>query len=477
MTVSALAAGGATSAVLPADASRRRLLVVSYHFPPAVAIGGRRWQRMSHFAAERGWGVDVIANDVLARHTANPGSLGVPADLRVFGVAGAEPWLDAFTREAKSLFLRLRPGARPEPGPEPGRRRPGTPGQPRSYPRSEVRWTADIASISRAWHAWRAVRSEWTWAGVAARVAAGVVDPGVHRAVVSCGPPHGVHEAGRRIAAAAGLPFVMDMRDPWSLQQRLVDGVASPLWYRMAERSERRAVARSALVVCNTGPAAEAMRAAHPGARVIAVMNGMDEVEVPVPPLTDRFVLGYAGSVYLDRDPAPLFRAAASVVEELGLSPERFGIEFIGHNSTYDGRSLEEIAAAEGVGAHFRLGHSRPHREAMEFLAGCAMLVSLPQDSTLAIPSKVFEYLQFPAWVLAMTDRPSATASVLEGTGADIVAPHDTEALTRAIRTRYLQFAGGERPEPLGRDPRLTRRHQAGVFLDALEEVTGRGSR
>jgi glycosyltransferase involved in cell wall biosynthesis len=266
----------------------------------------------------------------------------------------------------------------------------------------------------------------------------------------------------------------MDMRDPWSLQQRLTYGVASPLWFRIAERDEKAAVARAALVVCNTEPAADAMRARYPAKRVITAMNGIDEGELPPSTVGTRFILGYAGSIYLDRDPRPLFRAVAGVVRQRSLDPGRFGVEFIGYADRYEGQSLEDIARDEGVADFVRIGAPRPHHQAMEFLASCTMLVSLPQDSSMAIPSKVFEYLRFPAWLLAMAEPGSATARVLAGTGADVVPPADVGAIAAAIGHRYDAFAAGERPAPLGTDPGLTRRHQGGLLLDALEELTGR---
>ncbi len=216
------------------------------------------------------------------------------------------------------------------------------------------------------------------------------------------------------------------------------------------------------------------MRARYPEARVLTVMNGMDEGELPPSTVGERFVLGYAGSIYLDRDPRPLFRAVARVVRERSLDPGRFGVEFIGYASRYEGQSLDDIAREEGMASFVRTGAPRPHAEAMRFLASCAMLVSLPQDSTMAIPSKVFEYLRFPAWLLAMADPGSATARVLAGTDADVVSPEDVGAIAAAVGRRFDAFAAGRRPAPLGTDPRLTRRHQGGVLLDALDEISGR---
>ena len=49
--------------VAAAGTDRRRLLLITYSFPPDQAIGALRWQKLAGFAAERGWGLDVVALD------------------------------------------------------------------------------------------------------------------------------------------------------------------------------------------------------------------------------------------------------------------------------------------------------------------------------------------------------------------------------------------------------------------------------
>src|SRR4029450_7018638 len=128
------------------------------------------------------------------------------------------------------------------------------PGPP---PRHEVRWSRKdlVDELRRAYYAWDDYRRQRRWAEAAARLGAQLLERGVHGAVVSCGPPHMVHEAARHLSAAKGLPLVIDLRDPWSLLQRIPESVASPVWYSLAARYERRAVADAALTVAKHGTA------------------------------------------------------------------------------------------------------------------------------------------------------------------------------------------------------------------------------
>lgn len=459
-----------------------RLLLISWHFPPGQGAGALRWQKLAVHAAERGWGLDVVTAHPDCLASADTSRLReLPPGTRVFGVrAPRRPLRDAgdgVRRGAGGLRRAVQgaaPASRSAVAPSPLHPLVPAPDDGLAW-RGDLRWSASPAAIARAIRAWRAFADEEAWARAAGRAAESILHPSLHRAVVTCGPPHMVHPAGARIARNAGLPLVMDMRDPWSLAPATLRATGSPLWYALARRHERAAVDAAALVVANTAAAADALRDAYPHAaeRIIAVMNGCDD-EPPPPRREDaRFVIAYAGSIYIDRDPRALFRAAARVVRETGIGPERFGMEFMGHAESFGGAPLRALARAEGVGACVAVHPRRPRAEALRMLAGASVLLSLPQGVDLAIPSKLFEYMQFPAWVLAMAAPGSATERLLRGTPADVVAPGDEEGLARAIRTRLAQWTAGERPRPINADGRFGRRRQAEILFDAIEARTG----
>jgi glycosyltransferase involved in cell wall biosynthesis len=250
-----------------------------------------------------------------------------------------------------------------------------------------------------------------------------------------------------------------------------------------AAAAERRVVRDAALVVANTVPVRDAMRRQYPdrAARIIAVTNGFDrEPDRDRPSSGDRaaadggrFTIAYAGTIYLDRDPRPLFRAAARVIEMRCLDRDAFAIEFMGAVADYDGASLDTLAAECGVRGYVHLHPPAPRDEALTFMERAAMLVVLPQDSDLAIPAKLFEYARASAWVLALAGPGSATAQLLRGTDADVVAPGSVDLIAHAIDRRFVQFARGERARPLSRFEFLSREAQANLLFGALEALAG----
>src|SRR5438093_13637311 len=91
----------------------------------------------------------------------------------------------------------------------------------------------------------------------------------------------------------------------------------------------------------------------------------------------------------------------------------------------------------------------------------------------MAIPAKIFDYLQFDAWLLALADDGSATEQLLRGSTADVVAPDASDTIAGLLHLRYLQHLRGEWPERLATDTRYSRREQANRLSRSLEAMTG----
>ncbi|MFN2400264.1 MAG: hypothetical protein ABR543_16750 [Gemmatimonadaceae bacterium] len=461
----------------------RRLLLISYAFPPEPSVGSLRWEKMSRFASERGWGLDVITVDPADIPAPDYRRLKeLPPGVRLYGVPAPRLAFKTLERSALALVRSFRGNSRSL---ATATEKPAGAAtadlRPASLVRDGIRWTIGRPrDYRRAYHALSNYAFYGRWARDAAELALSVIESGVHQAVVTSAPPHMAHEAGRRVSHATGLPFVMDMRDPWRLVEVVSEDVASPVWLWLATRYEQKAVRQASLIVANTEPCRQAMARTYPesAGKIIAVMNGYDDEPLPPARHSGRFTIAYAGGLYWGRDPRPLFAATARVVRDLGLTPEQLGLDIIGHVEGEGGVSLSEIARAEGVTDYVRAGPPRPRKEALEFLAQATMLVNFDvAENNLVIAAKVFEYMRFEAWLLLLTRPGSAPDLLLRDSGADVVRPDDVDGIETVLRKRYEMHRRGLRPTPIARNGRFSRRHQAGILLDAIEKITGEPDR
>ena len=458
----------------PIRKDRRRILLISYHFPPAETAGALRWQKLAAPLSAAGWSLDVVTLDPADVTRSGQNALeSLPSDTRVFGVPEGQFRTRKVSRSLSRRLKALRRAQSRTSGPmdagPPASSRPG------SLHRTEIGWRPIGESVRRAYGAAFKLNLERGWARQAARVAAAILAAGLrHDAIVTCGPPHTVHLAGLRLRRATGIPFVVDMRDPWRFLERIPEAIASPVWLGISRFLEERCLREADLVVANTEPAAELLRRTYPGkGPFIAVRNGSDivrsEVEAPAGP----FRVVFAGSIYLDRDPHPLFEASARLISERHLTPDDFRVLFVGNVTEFDGRPVRELAASAGIADYVTLRDAVPREELGGILGQASVLVSLPQDSHLAIPSKIYEYAEFPAWLLAISAPGGATGRLLTGTAADLVTPGSPDELYGALARRFTEHSAGRRPRPLAEDPRFQRSRQAVRLLTALEAIAG----
>jgi hypothetical protein len=215
------------------------------------------------------------------------------------------------------------------------------------------------------------------------------------------------------------------------------------------------------------------MRAVYPAAagKIQVIRNGCDDDPLPTPTRDSCFRIRFAGSIYMDRDPRLVFRAASRVIREKELQPGQLQFELIGDAHSFAGTSTMQIAKEEGIADYVTVGGLVPRKEVFEFLAGATILLSLPQDSDFAIPAKIYEYMRFDAWMLVLARPGSATAQVLRDTDADVVEPADLDEITRVLRLRHEQFANGIHPKAVAHDGRFDRKVQAEKLVGYINEI------
>ncbi len=446
----------------------RRLLLVSATYPPSAEVGALRWQKIAQSAHARGWTIDVILidpTDPSIRETARldavpPGARLYDVPLRDVPIQRAEHGVRRALRQWRSRST-VSSGAKEGTSPLAAAGGPG-----------RAAHAGPVGRLLRAYRT-RVFFAQWNnWASRAAEVGTALAREVSYDAIVSSGPPHFAHDAARQIAASARRPLVIDLRDPWFSDDVEPPGMRGSTWRDLTAADERRAVEAAALVVVNTDSCRALMVERYPerATRILTVMNGADADVKPAGALGPGFIISHTGSLYSGRDPRILFRAVATVVERLALTPGDLHIHFMG-DDVYEGRPLQALAAECGVAEFTVVESRRPRAEALALIQSSAMVVLLPQQHLHSVPGKVFEYVQLAAWPLVIADAGSATEMLLRDSGADVLAPDDVDGLAGAIERRYRAFRDGVRPTPLNADGRFDRERQTTRLLDALDHL------
>lgn len=424
----------------------RTVLVVAYHYPPDTAVGSMRTHRFVRYLSEFGWRPVVLT----VRHGAQRSENGVIRARMLPGVRQAVRW-------AKGLLARG--GA--EPAVDDGECSPG-------YA------APDASQVSKPHRTLYALmwlpddRQGWFAPAVAAGVR-GVLRSGA-QVVYSSGPPWTCHVVGLTVAVLTRRPLVADFRDPW------VDNPAKPAFVRTrwSDRAdlamERMVVRRAAAVVCTTHALRQEMAARHrgvPDSRFVVVSNGFDPrelTEIPSAVRTnqDEVVMAYAGTLYGERDPRPLFRAA-SAVRANGARP--FRIIFMGQCDRATGLPVAQMVRDYDLEDCVELTGQLPRSECLKRLSEADILLLFAMRQPAQVPAKLYEYIGLGKPVLALAEVGSETARELYEAKAGVAADAgDNEAVKTALK---LAVAG----ELSGSPPEVRCRYDGRVLTGRLAEV------
>ena len=462
-------------ATLKLSSAEKRFLLISPAFPPSSYVGALRWQKMLPFLDRAGWYADVatIAPDAL--DVPDTSRLReIPGSARVFSIPQRDPAFVRALRGVKSASRRIGSAMRPAAGKSMAADEP---------PDGMTRRLEECLAITRPTLRQRfMMRLEQSQADLWAEDVEQLVRTqsltGV-RAVVSSGPPHYAHIAGRRVAAMLSVPLILDLRDPWAHLLEHPASVGCAQYIQWLRTEERRAFAAARWIVANTTVSTERYREAHPdlSLRLETVWNGADSD--PIPPVSrpnTPFIMAYAGSMYHGRTPVGVFAALSRVVKRLGLSPGDIRFELMGVVGHVDGIPTMDLARHEGVDQYVVLRPNGKRDEARRFLASAHMLVSLPWPGGEQVPAKIYEYADFPAELLVLAEPDTAPAFRLAGTSALVVASEDGPGIELAIEEAFARHRSGEQAMPANAGGLLSREREANKFAALLDRTVDAGA-
>jgi glycosyltransferase involved in cell wall biosynthesis len=392
--------------------SLRKVLLVTYHFPPSAASGTFRLLGFARHLPRAGWEPIVVAPPQTPWEPTDPELARlVPSDVVVRSV----PY-------------------------------------PAGAPKVLRRYLPQLIWLPRAWSACRAL-----------------VDEHHPEAVLTTGPPHWVHLLGLCLRRSFGIPWVADFRDPWLTNSHVHLGTVERFF---ARRAEKRVFAEADALIANAPNAGRLLQAALPAQadKVVTLTNGFDPEEFPDVPVSPAgpIRLVHAGELYLGRDPIPLLDALAGYNQRPGVRHAR--LEVIGRN--YLPVNLTDEIRRRGLQDHVTMTGQLPYREALNAMARAGILVLFDTPGrTLGVPAKLYEYFGTRRPILALADANGDTAHVLRDSGVlyRLASPRDAgqiqQALIELAEHVTEQPARGSVQGPLRRYTRASLAGELGALL------------
>lgn len=421
----------------------RRVLVVSYHFPPDGSVGGLRWGGLTKYLARRGWEVHVVTAAEQKLLPSEPG-------LHIHRCVSGYSLNDAYNAVAARLRSLIRRGRHGQAASLPSAAPPSTGDKTKSpYASSStgiVGWLRTNLSALMAFPDWGQ-----GWIFPAASMARRLMSEREFDVVVSSGPPHSAHLAATLACFDDPRKLVVDMRDPWAAL--IHESWAHPVYNSAATRGlvrglERLIFRRARAVVANTAEFAKQLRDTYPGLRAEHISNGIDPERLPVPETRyPGLSIAYAGTLYLGRDLSPVVRAIRRFIDAHPNVEPPIKLRVAGNmDATLETRFRSEITGA-GLDDLVEIHGPLPNAEAMRIMNRSHVGLVLAQGQPTQIPAKIYECVGMGLHTLVIAESTSAAAREAERVGAIALESTDIDGIARVFERAWSD--GDARTKPL----------------------------
>ena len=431
----------------------RRILFISYYFPPESSSGVHRALNFVRHLPSRGW-LPTVLTAAPHRYSADsvldPDLLNrVPAGVTVVRTGGPQ----ILPRRAAQNVEDRREGLAAK----------------RRWPFNGLRRVKQLQQVNVLVRGWLALPDDkigWLpWAVVRGWCALRATR---HEAIVVTGGPWTAFVVGWMLARLTRLPLVLDYRDPWTANPH---GPARPEQRRRIEATiERRIMRAASAIVANTAELRDLLVAMAPDvapARFVTITNGFDPEMLASVRETPRargrsttFV--HTGHVYRHRSPEGLFRALAELRSSGELRDESVQILFVGDSDI----DLTALANRYEVGSIVQVRPHVSHRESLELLRTTDVVLLIQTGTQLQVPAKVYEYIGAGKPILALTDSKAIARLIREMRLGAVCLPSDTASIRSALRQSLERSAG-----PFDVAPEASRRFRADAIVDQLTAV------
>lgn len=424
-----------------------RAVLIAYYYPPLIGIASERAAAMTRHLPAFGWEAVVVTPREGFYHRAPELSAPPASVIRT-------PSIEV-SRALRGVHGRVRPGGDDASGDELRAIEVKGPA------RAARRLVRELVYVPDAQVGWIPFAT-----GAATRTLRGFDGPKV---VFSTSVPYSAHFAAMATARASGVPWVAELRDPWSTG--VAPGRTSSALRSWIDRTmEGRVLLRADHVVVTSESTRSQLLAAVPALRgddISVVTNGFEPPpELPGPRPEEAMTMLYAGTVAPGEDTAPVLSALDHVH---ALHPGAFELHVVGP-------SLGWEPAGESR-PWLRLDGLVSPERARELMASSSVLLLVQAHPAYAtiIPGKAFEYIGARRPVVAAVARGTELEALLRRyADARFVDPGTPTEIIAAVERLLEEHRSGRLQEP--RVPQsliagLERRAQTRRLAEIFERV------
>jgi glycosyltransferase involved in cell wall biosynthesis len=261
--------------------------------------------------------------------------------------------------------------------------------------------------------------------------------------IVTSGPPHSLHLIGLELKQKLALKWFADFRDPWTTigyhkSLRLSSFAAKK------HKALEHQVLNTADTIIVTSKTTKTEFQAITTKPIAVITNGYDTEEVEKQTLDSKFTLAHIGSFLSERNPLILWESLVELINEIPDFKSHLEVKLIGAVS----QEVLETITQFGLNSYLNnLGYVS-HSEAIAHQRKSQVLLLIEidsEDTKSIIPGKLFEYMVSNRPIIAIGPNGSDFAEIITETNTGVFFDYSEKMkLKSVILDFYKQFLEGK---------------------------------
>lgn len=434
---------------------QKKILIITYYWPPAGGPGVQRWLKFAKYLPEFGWKPVVYTPENPSYPLLDDSLMkDVPKDVEIVKTKIWEPY---------QLAEKLN--------------------------KSNKKFKAGQFDVGKN-QSWKSRLSIWVrgnffipdarvfWVKPSVTFLEQYLKENKIEVVVTSGPPHSLHLIGLNLKKKLPyLKWIADFRDPWTEISYYKHLKLTKSSDRKHKKLESEVFRNADITLATSYTDAENFR--KNGANSFCITNGFDEsdsqkttysnTQTPKNSNTAAFTLSYIGVLEQLRNPENLWKALNELIHQNPDFAENFVLKFAGR---VDDKILADIEHSTLKNHILNLGYLS-HDKAIEEMqtSDILLITNFPNESSKGIiPGKIFEYLATGKQIISFGPDEADVSRILTETDAGKhFSYNDSDTIKDFILEKFMLWKNGNLVENTKNIEQFSRRNLTGKLAEILE--------
>ncbi len=392
----------------------RKVLVITYYWPPAGGPGVQRWLKFVKYL--RDFGIEPVLFIPENPHYPmldDTFSQDVPTDIKIYKHKIKEPYRIASLFSSKKT-KRISSGIIQT--------------KNQSFIEKVLLWVRGNLFIPDA-------RKFWVKPSV--NFLKDVLAKEGIDTIITTGPPHSVHLIGYYLKQGKPVHWVADFRDPWTTigyHKKLKLTKSAEKKHKLLEAKVLHTADKIIVTSSTTKKEFENIT----GQPIKVITNGFDRELLTDDGLDSKFTISHIGSLLSGRNPVKFWSVLAQMVDEFPAFKEALRLQFIGVVSDEILSTIKEVGLQDFIEV---IGYVS-HQEALVYQrkSQVLLLVEIDSQETIGIiPGKLFEYMAAKRPILGIGPKNWDVESIVEETKTGYIFEHSDDIELKNVILRWFE--------------------------------------